>query len=91
MAKCDHCRFIALFEAEFAEAYFNTSKINITEIETKLQDIKKYGKKDKIKKSKLVVLLYCYIVTNEVGCGPKNKAAKRNKGLKPQILMELIK
>ena len=79
------------FEDEFAEAYFNTSKIIITDIETKLQDIKKYGKKDKIKKSKLVVLLYCYIVTNEVGCGPKNKPAKRNKGLKPQILMELIK
>ena len=79
------------FEDEFAEAYFNTSKINIADIETKLQDIKKYGKKDKIKKSKLVVTLYCYIVTNEVGCGPKNKPAKRNKGLKPQILMELIK
>lgn len=79
------------FEDEFAEAYFNTSKINITEIESKLQDIKKYGKKDKIKKSKLVVVLYCYIVKNEIGCGPKNKPAKRNKGLKPEILMELIK
>ena len=79
------------FEDEFAEAYFDTAKIDIRVVEEKLQDIKKYGKKDKIKKSKLVVALYCYLVTNEIGCGPKNKPAKRNKGLKPQILMELIK
>ena len=78
------------FEDEFAEAYFNTAKVDIAAVEGKLQDIKKYGKKDKIKKSKLVVALYCYLVINEVGCGPKNKPAKRNKGLKPQILMQLI-
>ena len=78
------------FEDEFAEAYFNTSKIDIKEVEAKLQDIKRYGKKEQIGKSKLLIALYCYLVKNGIACGPKNKPAKRNKGLKPEILEKLI-
>ena len=79
------------FEREFAESYFDVSKIDIKKIETKLQDIKKYGKKEQIRKSKLLIALYCYLVKNGITCGSKNKKVKRNKGLKPEILEELIK
>ena len=78
------------FEEEFSESYFDTSKIDINAIEAKLQDIKKYGKKELIHKSKLLISLYCYVVKNGIACGPKTKPAKRNKGLKPEILESLI-
>lgn len=78
------------FEDEFAEAYFDTSKIDISIIEIKLQNIKKHRKKDQIRRSKLIIALYCYVVKSGVACGPKHKPAKRNKGLKPEILENLI-
>lgn len=78
------------FEEEFSEAYFDISKIDINVIEAKLQDIKRHGKKELIRKSKLLISLYCYVVKNGIPCGPKHKPAKRNKGLKPEILESLI-
>ena len=79
------------FASDFDPAmYFDPTKIDITQIEAKLQDIKKYGRKGEIQKYKLVVKLYCYVVTEGIGCGPKRKPAKRNKGLKPEILLDLI-
>ena len=78
------------FEEEFSEAYFDSSKIDINVVEAKLQDIKRHGKKELIRKSKLLISLYCYVVKNGIACGPKNKPAKRNKGLKPEILESLI-
>lgn len=78
------------FETEFAEGYFNTSKIDVNIVEAKLQDIKKSGRKELVRKSKLLISLYCYVVKNGIPCGPKHKPAKRNKGLKPEILESLI-
>lgn len=79
------------FEEDFAEMYFNLAKVDIAAIEAKLLEIKRsYSKKGGIKKSALLIKLYCYLIENQVPCGPKNKAPKRNKGLKPSILMDLI-
>ena len=79
------------FEVEFGEAYFSLSKFEVKTVEAKLLEIKKSGSKEKVRKSKLLVSLYCYIVKNGLTCGLKNKMAKRNKALKPEILEELIK
>lgn len=79
------------FDENFAEMYFSLSNIDMTAIEAKLLDIKRsYSKKGDIKKSALLIKLYCYLIENQVPCGPKNKAPKRNKGLKPSILLDLI-
>lgn len=78
------------FETEYAESYFNLSKIDIKLIEAKLQEIKKSTDKRKVRNSKLLVALYCYIIKSGIACGPKNKVPKRNKGLKPEILEKLI-
>jgi len=78
------------FEEDFAEAYFNLSQVDIKAIETRLQDIKKSVDKSKVRRNKLLILLYCYIIKNGIGCGPKNKVPKRNKGLKPEILESLV-
>lgn len=78
------------FENDFAETYFNVSKIDVKKIETKLLEIKKHGRKDLVRRSKLLILLYCYVINNGIACGQKNKIPKRNKGLKPEILEKLI-
>lgn len=79
------------FEEEFAEMYFDAEKIDITALENKLQDMKRsMADKKKMKKSALAIYLYCYVVEEQIPCGPKKKAPKRNKGLKPANLKALI-
>lgn len=79
------------FEEEFAEMYFNLKMVDVSKIESKLLDLKRTLAKGNImQKSALVVKLYCYLVENEVKCGSKNKAAKRNKSLKPANLRNAI-
>lgn len=79
------------FDDEFSQMYFNLRKVDITAIEAKLQDLKRSlsGKKE-IKRYTLLIALYCYIVDGQIGCGPKNKAPKRNRGLKTSNLRSLI-
>lgn len=79
------------FEESFAEMYFDLSKVDVTAIENKLQDLKRgMAKKGEMKRWALLISLYCYLVEQQVPCGPKNKAPKRNKGLKPANLMAQI-
>lgn len=80
------------FTEEFSEMFFNLSKIDIALIEDKLLKVKKstVGKK-KIKNDlKLLVLLYCYIMEEQIACGPKKRVPKRNKALKVSILRTLV-
>lgn len=71
------------FEEEFAEMYFNLSKVDISAIESKLQELKRgLSKKGEMKRWAMLINLYCYLVEEQVPCGPKNKVPKRNKGLK---------
>ena len=79
------------FEDEFAEMYFDAEKIDVTAIESKLQDMKRsMADKKKMQKSALAISLYCYVVEEQIPCGTKKKAPKRNKGLKPSNLKALI-
>ena len=79
------------FEEEFAEMYFDLKMVDATSIEAKLLELKRtLAKSDAMMKSALIVRLYCYLVENEVKCGSKNKAVKRNKSLKPANLKSLI-
>ncbi len=79
------------FEDEFGEMYFDLAKVDIAAIEVKLQELKKsMAKKGQIKQSALLISLYCYLIEEEVPCGPKSKAPKRNKGLKPANLRAQI-
>lgn len=79
------------FDENFAEMYFSLPCIDMAAIEAKLLEIKRsFSKKGEVKKSALLIKLYCYLIENQVPCGPKNKSPKRNKGLKPSILLDLI-
>ena len=79
------------FEESFAEMYFDLSKVDMTTIENQLQDLKRgLAKKGEMKRWALLISLYCYLVEEQVPCGPKNKAPKRNKGLKPANLKAQI-
>ena len=79
------------FEDEFADMYFDLKEVDVSVIEAKLLDLKKsLAKSGVMQRSALTVRLYCYLVENEVKCGAKNKAAKRNKSLKPANLKSLI-
>lgn len=79
------------FQEEFAEMYFDLRKVNMDSIESKLQGLKKsLAKKGEMRKYALTISLYCFLVEQQVPCGPKNKAPKRNKGLKPSNLKALI-
>lgn len=71
------------FEEGFAEMYFDLSKVDISAIEAKLQELKRgLSKKGEMKRWTLLINLYCYLVEEQVPCGPKNRVPKRNKGLK---------
>ena len=80
------------FTEEFAEMFFNLSKVNTALIEEKLLEVKKstVGKKKFDSNLKLVILLYCYIMDGQITCGPKNRVPKRNKALKTSILKTLV-
>lgn len=79
------------FSEEFATMFFDLSKVDVVAIETKLQEFKKErAGKNTIQKSALLINLYCYLVQNQVKCGPKNKAPKGNKSLKPKNLLAMI-
>ena len=79
------------FEDEFAEMYFDLSKVEITAIEDKLQELKRtLTKANSMRKHAMLIKLYCYLVEEQIKCGPKNRAPKRNKGLKPSNLKALI-
>lgn len=79
------------FEESFAEMYFDLSKVDMTAIENQLQDLKRVmAKKNEMKRWALLISLYCYLVEEQVPCGPKNKVPKRNKGLKPANLKAQI-
>lgn len=77
--------------SEFADMFFDLKKVDISAIESKLLELKKKLAGDKeMKEQKSLIKLYCYLVVNEVPCGPKKKAPKRNKGLKPANLIKFI-
>jgi hypothetical protein len=79
------------FAHEFAEMYFDLAKVNVSQIEAKLQELKRgFASKKEMQKYALLISLYCYIVEKQIACGPKSKAPKRNKGLKPEKLRELL-
>lgn len=78
------------FEVEFAEAYFDTSKLNIKKVEARLQEIKRKRSKEMVRESKLLIKLYSYVVKNGIGCGSNMKPVPRNKHLKPEMLEQLI-
>lgn len=79
------------FEESFAEMYFNLAKVDMLAIENHLQDLKRrLAKNGEMKRSALLIHLYCYLVENKVPCGPKNKVPKGNKGLRPDNLRERI-
>ena len=75
------------FEESFAEMYFDLAKVDMTAIENQLQELKRsLAKRGEMKRWALLISLYCYLVENQVPCGPKGKVPKRNKGLKPANL-----
>ena len=79
------------FDESFAEMYFNLSKVDMTVIENQLQDLKRsLAKRGEMRRWALLISLYCYLVENQVPCGPKGKVPKRNKGLKPANLRAQI-
>lgn len=79
------------FDESFAEMYFNLEKVDMTAIENQLQELKRsLAKRGEMKRWALLISLYCYLVENQVPCGPKGKAPKRNKGLKPANLRAQI-
>lgn len=79
------------FCSEFAEMYFDLTKVNMQVIEEKLLNLKRgMAKKGEMRKMSLLINLYCYIVEGQIPCGPKNKVPKRNKSLKPSNLKALI-
>ena len=79
------------FDERFAEMYFNLEKVDMTAIENQLQELKRsLAKRGEMKRWALLISLYCYLVENQVPCGPKGKAPKRNKGLKPANLRAQI-
>lgn len=78
-------------EEEFAEMYFDLAKVDMNAIENKLQDLKRgLAKRGEMKRWALLISLYCYLIEEQVPCGPKNKVPKRNKGLKPANLKAQI-
>lgn len=79
------------FDSEIMEMYFDLSKVDIQLVEQKLQDLKARRVSAKeMKKNALTIALYCYIIEGQIACGPKNKAPKGNKRLKPDNLKKLI-
>lgn len=79
------------FEESFAEMYFDISKVDIAAIENQLQSLKRsIASKEEMKRWALLISLYCYLIEEQVPCGPKNKVPKRNKGLKPENLRAQI-
>ncbi len=79
------------FEESFAEMYFDLTKVDMAAIENQLQELKRgLAKKGEMKRWALLISLYCYLVEEQVPCGPKNKVPKRNKGLKPENLKAQI-
>lgn len=79
------------FEESFAKMYFNLAKVDMTAIENQLQELKRgLAKKGEMKRWALLISLYCYLVEEQVPCGPKGKVPKRNKGLKPANLRAQI-
>lgn len=81
------------FTNEFAEMFFVLSKVDMTAIEAKLLETKRAtatGQKKIDHHLKMLVDLYCYLVENEIACGPKNRVPKRNKSLKPSNLRSFV-
>lgn len=80
------------FDEEFGAMFFSLSAINVEELENKLLEVKRssIGKKKLNGSVKSVVKLYCYVVEEQIPCGPKHKIPKRNKALKTAILRDLI-
>lgn len=77
------------FNKDFSNMYFNLTNVKVTQIEEKLVELKRNSAS--IKYFKLLVLLYCYLVDNQIPCGVKNKPIKRKKNLKTEILLNLAK
>lgn len=81
------------FTNEFAEMFFVLSKIDVSAIEEKLLETKRTtttGQKKIDHHLKMLVVLYCYLVENEIACGPRNRVPKRNKSLKPSNLKSFV-
>ena len=80
------------FNPDFAEMFFDISKIDIALIEAELLEAKKssVGKKKLLHNLKMIVLLYIFVVEGQIKCGPKNRVPKRNKALKTSILKTLV-
>lgn len=80
------------YDEEFAGMYFNLDQVDINAIEERLHELKRsMTTKAVMRANALLINLYCYLVEEQIPCGAKMKAPKRNKGLKPQILRSLIR
>jgi len=77
------------FDEDFSKMYFNLRNIKVTQIEEKLLELKRNSAN--IKHYKLLILLYAWLVDNQIPCGVKNKPIKRKKNLKTEILLDLVK
>ena len=78
-------------KSSYAPMFFNLECVDAKMLEDQLIEWKhsSNGKKQMAHNSS-IIRLYCYIVENEVPCGPRKKKISRNKALKPQILRDLI-
>lgn len=77
---------------EFAEMFFDLRKVDVEAIEEKLIAAKKstIGNKKLAHNLRMIVLLYTFLIDNNIGCGKRMRAIKRRKDLKPQILLERV-
>lgn len=79
---------------EFAAGFFNLKKLDIEMIEKKLLELKNNRHSrtsgNAYYENRGIVRLYCYVINNNIACGPKMKVPKRNSSLKPKILEGLI-
>ncbi len=79
------------FDKEFSAAYFNLEDIDIAKIQERLSDLKRVRADEKVMHANaLLINLYCYLVEENVPCGPKKRVPARVKSLKPANLKALI-
>ncbi len=71
--------------------FFVSTAIDTAQLEKVLLDIKSRRLKGKeLSRYSYVIKLYCYLVDNQVPCGPKGKVSKGNKHIKTANLRALI-
>lgn len=78
------------FDDALASMYFSLKAIDGNAIESALMEAKSKRLTAKNGPARLTILLYCYLVEQQVPCGSKDKPLKGNKSLKVKNLRNLI-